>query len=114
MLRALGTTPGQLASVLLFEQGIVYGSAIFLGILFGGLLAETVVPAMVFNDTPQAPGISSDEFYALQHLLPVQIVIPGWLLIALVLALLCMIALVIMARIVSQPSIGQTLRLNED
>ncbi len=115
MLRALGSTPNQLASVLLFEQGIVYGSAIFLGILFGGLLAETVVPAMVFNDTPQAPGISSDEFYALQHLLPVQIVIPGWLLIALaLLTLLCMIALVMMARIVSKPSIGQTLRLNED
>ncbi|HEU5198516.1 MAG TPA: FtsX-like permease family protein [Ktedonobacterales bacterium] len=115
MLRALGSTPNQIASVLLFEQGIVYGAGIALGIFFGVLLAETVVPAMVINNTPQAAGVSSDEFYVLQHILPVQIVIPGWLLIALgLLVLLCVIALGIMARIVSKPSISQALRLNDD
>ena len=115
LLRALGSTPNQIASVLLFEQGIVYGTAIVLGILFGVLLAETVVPGMVFNDTPQVPGMSSDEFYAIQHILPVQVVIPGWLLIALVLlVLLCVMALGMMARIVSTPSMSQALRLNED
>jgi ABC-type antimicrobial peptide transport system permease subunit len=115
MLRALGSTPNQIASVLLFEQGIVYGAGIALGILFGVLLAETVVPAMVFNNTPQATGVSSNEFYVLQHILPVQIVIPGWLLIALVLLILvCVIALGMMARIVSKPSISQALRLNDD
>jgi hypothetical protein len=74
-----------------------------------------VVPALVFNNTPQAAGMSSDEFYAIQHILPVQIVIPGLLLAALaLLVLLCVIALGMMARIVSRPSMGQTLRLNED
>jgi hypothetical protein len=59
--------------------------------------------------------MSSDEFYALQHFLPVQVVISGWLLVALaLLVLLCMVALAMMARIVSKPSISQTLRLNED
>ncbi len=115
MLRALGSTPNQIAGVVLFEQGIVYGSSITLGILFGLLLAETVVPAIVFNNTPQASGISSDEFYAIQHTLPAQIVIPGWLLIALALLVLsCITALGMMARIVSKPSISQILRLNED
>jgi ABC-type lipoprotein release transport system permease subunit len=115
LLRALGSTPNQIARVLLFEQGIVYSAGIALGILFGVLLAETVVPAMVFNNTPQGAGMSSDEFYVLQHILPVQIVIPWWLLISLAsLVLLCVSALVTMARIVSRPSISQTLRLNED
>jgi putative ABC transport system permease protein len=115
LLRALGSTPYQIARVVLFEQGIVYGAAIALGILFGVLLAETIVPAMALNNMPQAAGMSSDEFYVIQHLLPVQIVIPGWVFLALaLLVLLCMLALGMMARIVSKPSISQTLRLNED
>ncbi len=115
LLRALGSTPGQLARVLTFEQGIIYSAAIVLGAVFGGLLAATVVPALVFSSTPQAQGMSSGEFYVIQRVLSVQVVMPPSLLIALaLLILLCIIALGMMARIVSKPSIGQTLRLNED
>ncbi|HEU5370566.1 MAG TPA: FtsX-like permease family protein [Ktedonobacterales bacterium] len=115
LLRALGSTPDQLAKMLAFEQGIIYSAAIGLGVVFGGLLAATVVPALVFSSTPQAQGISSGEFYVIQRVLSAQVVLPFSLLIALaLLILLCIIALGMMARIVSKPSIGQTLRLNED
>jgi putative ABC transport system permease protein len=115
LLRALGCTPGQLGRVLLFEQGIIYCAAIGLGIVFGGALAATVVPALVFSSPPQAAEITSGEFYVIQRVLPVQLVIPPSLLIALaLLILLCIIALGMMARLVSKPSISQTLRLNED
>jgi putative ABC transport system permease protein len=115
LLRALGSTPSQLAKMLAFEQGIIYSAAMVLGAVFGGLLAATVVPALVFSSTPQAQGISGGEFYVIQRVLAVQVVMPPSLLIALaLLILLCIIALGMMARIVSKPSIGQALRLDED
>ncbi len=115
LLRALGSTPRQLASILIVEQSIIYGAAIGLGILFGGLLAVTAVPTLVFSSIPQASDMPSEEFYIIQRVLPVTVVISPALLIALVLlVLLCMIALGMMARMVSKPSISQTLRLNED
>jgi putative ABC transport system permease protein len=115
LLRALGSTPAQIARILLSEQSIVYSAAIVLGIVFGGLLAATVVPALVFSSTPQSPDMTTGEFYVLQRVLPVPLIIPASLLIALaLLVLLCIIALGMMARIVSKPSISQTLRLNED
>lgn len=115
LLRALGSPPIQLARILLWEQGIVYSAALALGIILGGLLALAVVPALVFSSIPQARDITSSEFYVIQRVLPAQIVIPPSLLIAFaLLIILCMIALSMMARIVSKPSISQTLRLNED
>ncbi|HLW00274.1 MAG TPA: FtsX-like permease family protein [Ktedonobacterales bacterium] len=115
LLRALGCTPGQIASVLLYEQSIIYSAAIGLGFLFGGLLAATVVPALVFSSTPQARNIGSGEFYVIQRVLPIQIIWPLSLLIAFILLVLfCIAALSMMARIVSRPSISQALRLNED
>jgi Tfp pilus assembly protein PilX len=46
---------------------------------------------------------------------PIQIVIPPMLVIALaVLVIICIVALGMMIRVVSRPSISQTLRLNED
>src|SRR5262249_62017399 len=46
LLRALGSEPRQLASVLLWEQGIVYGLALGLGIGIGFVLAAAVLPAI--------------------------------------------------------------------
>ena len=60
--------------------------------------------------------LTTGEFYVVQNVPPIQLVIPyGPLLIALaVLIVICGLALGIMARIASRPSIGMTLRLNED
>lgn len=101
VLRALGMPPRQVASVLLWEQILVYSLGLVLGIAFGLLLSNTVVATLVFRDT--------------QNALPVHIVIPT----TLIIALLCVIAIFVVALgmmvyIVSKPSMGQTLRLNED
>ena len=116
VLRALGMNPRQIANVLLWEQSIIYALALALGIIFGAVLALTVVPALVFTGAPNlANAPSSGEFDVLQHVLPVQIVFPPSLLIVFVaLVALSGGALWLMARVVSQPTLSQTLRLNED
>ncbi len=116
LLRALGSAPRQIAAVLTWEQAFVYTAALALGILFGALLAATVVPALVFTGAPnQDQALSTGEFYTIQHILPTQVVIPLSLLIVFAaLIALCALALGMMARLVSNPSISQTLRLDED
>ncbi len=103
VLRALGTSPRQVADVLTWEQGLIYSVGLLLGIAFGVLLATTVVPTLIYY------GLS------IQISLPVQIVVP----ISLVFTLGAVIAVFILAlgmmvRTVAQPSMSQTLRLNED
>ena len=118
LLRALGSTPRQIASLLALEQSIVYGMAIGLGIVFGFLLSFLVLPAYIFTNivTAGIDQISISDFYAAQSVPPIQLVVP-WieLLIALaVLAFLCSIGLLIMSRTISYPLTSQVLRLNED
>ena len=114
LLRALGSMPRQIASTLAWEQGIVYTVAIALGIMFGAALVLTVAPGLIFTSPPSG-SISSGEFYVIQHVLPTHIIVPATLGIAFaVLVVICASALTMMARIVSKPSISQSLRLNED
>jgi ABC-type antimicrobial peptide transport system permease subunit len=116
MLRALGTTPRQLASILSWEQVIVYITALALGAIFGALLAVTIVPGLVFTGlSSYTADISSGAFYALQHILPTQVVVPGLLVITLVaLVIMGALAIGLMARVASKPAIIQMLRLNPD
>ncbi|HCI80091.1 MAG TPA: hypothetical protein DHW02_10425, partial [Ktedonobacter sp.] len=119
VLRALGTSSQQVAGVLTWEQGITYITAVLLGILFGALLSATAIPSLIFSTAPVngvvGEGISANDFYALQHLLPVRLALPPSLIIALLILIsICMIALVMMVRIVTRPELGQMLRLNED
>lgn len=116
VLRALGSAPRQIARVLLWEQAMVYATAILLGLLLGAILIATIVPALIFVGAPNnGAALSSGEFYVIQHVLPVQLVFPASLgIIFAALIVICMVALLMMARVVSRPSIGQTLRLSED
>ncbi len=116
VLRALGSAPGQIARVLVWEQGMIYATAIGLGIVFGAILVLSIVPALVFTGAPSnGVAISSGEFYTIQHVLPVQIVLPAslWVILA-ALVVISVAALWMMARVVSKPSLSQTLRLSED
>jgi ABC-type antimicrobial peptide transport system permease subunit len=116
VLRALGGAPRQIASVLRWEQGLICGAALVLGSLFGALLVLSVVPGLVFtNPAPPGSVISDAEFAVMQHVLPVQIVLPPSLggLLAVFIAL-CALVLLLMARAASAPRLSQTLRLNED
>lgn len=118
VLRALGTTPVQAASVLTWEQTIIYLIAIVLGLLFGALLSVTVVPALTFASvslSTTANASNTTTFYALQHILPTQIVLPFSLSIAfMTFVVLCIVALVVMVRVVMQPAMIQSLYFNED
>ena len=118
LLRAMGATTGQVASTLTWEQGIIYITAIGLGILFGALFSALVIPGLVFTSVAPSGAtsqISSGTFYGIQSVPPIQIVVPTSLGIALVLLVaICIIALAMMVRVVSRTSISQALRLNED
>lgn len=118
ILRALGTVPTQVANILVWEQAIVYGTALILGSAFGWLLSVTLVPSLVFTDTPVGSNISNTgngDFYAFQKALPSQIVFPFSLVVAgVILIVIYALTLMLMIRIHSRPKLGQTLRLNED
>jgi len=118
ILRAIGTSPGQVVEVLTWEQCIVYIIALILGLLFGLFLTFTVVPALVFTSVPVAglgSVLSSSQFYGLQSAIPVQIVFSPLLVIALItLIVVCALVVSVMVRVVSKTSLGQMIRLNED
>lgn len=118
VLRAIGTTPAQAMRVVTWEQGLTYISALLLGILLGAILVVTIIPHLIFSNTP-ANGIlsrlSSSEFYALQHVISTTTVIPSSLgIIIVVLAATCTCALALMVRAIAHPAMGKVLRLNED
>ena len=111
VLRALGMAPRQIAAVLFWEQGAIYVTALALGLVLGLFLLTFVGPALTFTDVVTAH-VSGNSIYPL----PTLLVAPTRLIIGLLgaLALICGIALALMARLVSRPSLGQVLRLNED
>lgn len=115
ILRALGGARRQIALVLLWEQGILYTTALALGALFGVLLSLLALPTLVFTSAGNGAAVSVGEFYLLQSEPPIQIIIPWtlWLALAILVAV-CAIAIWMMVRIVSRPSMSQMLRLNED
>ncbi|MGH2494435.1 MAG: FtsX-like permease family protein [Ktedonobacteraceae bacterium] len=116
VLRALGTSIRGIASLFLWEQGIIYTLALLLGLLFGVLLAFTVVPVLVFTGVPPgAFNTNGFDFLTLQHIIPVQVTLPFSLLIALlVFVATCAIALSLMVSLVIRRSMSQELRLQDD
>jgi len=118
VLRALGTAPRQLAGMLAWEQGIVYAAALLLGVVFGILLSALALPSLIFTNIAASGlnfDISSGQEYILQVVPPVRVIIPTslWIVFAAIVAL-CVIAVLMMVRAAARPSMGQTLRLNED
>jgi ABC-type antimicrobial peptide transport system permease subunit len=117
VLRALGTPPHQVVRVLAWEQGIVFALALLLGGAFGALLSLTVVPNLIFTGIPagNTAFIGGNEIFAIQQLLPPQVIFPVSLLIT-VLALvgLCMLALIFIGQVALRPLMGQALRISED
>ncbi|HYT35069.1 MAG TPA: ABC transporter permease [Ktedonobacteraceae bacterium] len=118
VLRALGATPSQIAGILTWEQCVIYSTSILLGIFCGAIFSVLVVPQLIFTSVGLSGAnsdLTSSQFYVAQSVPPIQIVIPTSLVVALaVLVIICIVALGMMIRVVSRPSISQTLRLNED
>jgi hypothetical protein len=72
------------------------------------------VPSLLFTSST-GQQVSDDAFFFSQSIPPIQIIVPALLVIGLVLlVVICIIALTMMVRIVSKPSMAMTLRLNED
>jgi putative ABC transport system permease protein len=117
VLRALGGSPGQLMGVLSWEQGIIYTLMLVLGVLSGVLLSRLALPSLILTSIAlPGGGSSASSTFSFQGDFPAtQVVIPPFLILVLVLLLaVCALALGLMARTVSRPSISQTLRLNAD
>jgi ABC-type antimicrobial peptide transport system permease subunit len=118
VLRALGATPAQTANALIWEQGMIYSAALLFGIAFGTLLVVSTIPTLVFTTTSGAATsmVSSTQLYALQRMLPLQIVVPplmlGFVLLGSI--AICIVVLAVMIRVVLSPSMRQVLRLDED
>ncbi|MBA2391636.1 MAG: ABC transporter permease, partial [Ktedonobacteraceae bacterium] len=113
VMRALGTSPSRVASILMWEQAIVYVIGLLLGVAFGALLSATVIPSLTLSSLNT--NLSSAQFFDLQTAFPTPIVVPPTLPLALVVLIaIYVVALLMMVRVVSRPSLGQTLRLNED
>ncbi len=118
VLRALGTTPRQLASILTWEQGISYAIALILGVAFGIVLSALALPSLIFTNVAVSGlnlDLSNGQTYILQSIPPVQVIIPPslWIVFAFIVAI-CLAALLVMVRAAARPSVSQTLRLNED
>ena len=106
VLRALGMAPRQIAAVLLWEIGSICAAALVLGVGLGCILIP--LAGQVFFITDFVGGINPGA--------PAQLAIPVLQLACTLAAIvsICVITLVLMARLVSRPSLSQTLRLNED
>ena len=115
LLRALGLLPAQIRNLLIWELGMMQGVALVLGCTFGGILAVTLTPELVFTTTSPNALQTPLAFYQLQTVLPVRIVIPPAVL--LMLAALSAITLGIVAVSVfwlRRLAISQTLRFDDD
>ncbi len=101
LMRALGMAPREVAALLLWEQGFVYILAFLLGTGLGAMLIVFVAPAVTLLDLT---GPSS--LYNPYDVPPLQTVVPYLQLSLLLggLVLICLVALLLMARIISRPS----------
>ncbi|MBA3826195.1 MAG: ABC transporter permease, partial [Ktedonobacterales bacterium] len=112
VLRALGSTPGQTARVLVWEQAIITATALSLGLVLGLILAGAILPTLIFTNllTRQNTFIGAINVPPIQTIIPfgaVAVVVGG-------VAVIFLIMLALMTRVVARPSVSQTLRLNED
>jgi ABC-type antimicrobial peptide transport system permease subunit len=111
VLRALGTTPRQLRGMLVWEQMVVYVAGLALGAVLGWVLSLTALPMLIFVELA-----TSGNFNNVPNVPPARVIVPGGTLAlaAVVLIVICLLALVLTMGALARLSLGQTLRLNED
>jgi hypothetical protein len=108
VLRTVGMTGRQLATLLLGEQIVVYLFGLLGGTLLGLVLATATLPFLQFSDTQVDPSTLGVPPYVLT-VVPASLV---WLYAALLGAFLS--ALLLAARFAATVGLGKTLRLGED
>ena len=117
VLRVLGTSPTQLLWLLGWEQGLIAAFAVVVGVGCGIIFTALALPSLVFSGVAQTGTISNaytSGIYLLQFAPPLQIVIPGSLVLGLAVVIgLCLAALSIATYTAAHPSLAQTLRVEE-
>lgn len=113
VLRALGTTPRQILTMLIWEQGVVYVLALGLGLLLGLLLSTAALPALIFTSLLANLGANDGPPIDVPA---AQVIVRGdWLGITMgALVVICALAVAITTFIVSRASLSESLRLNQD
>jgi len=117
VLRALGADAGQITRLLTWEMVVVLATALLLGLLFGLLLTFTSVAPLVFSGAlpNNLVDLSNTALYTLQQIVPVTIVVPPSLFLALlVLLLLCLLAIGLLTRLAQRPLVAQALLVDDD
>lgn len=116
VLRALGTAPRQIAAILAWEQGLIYGTALALGAGLGLLFCLLLIPSLLFTTTLTGdPSLTAGDIFRLQNTPPVRLVVPAAAILPLSAAIvLALLALAMMIALLIRPAIGQTLRTDED
>ncbi|HET8841966.1 MAG TPA: ABC transporter permease, partial [Ktedonobacteraceae bacterium] len=117
VLRALGTPPRQIRQILTWELAIVLITSLFLGLIFGALLAFSSVPPLIFTSVLPANlvDISSTAVFTSQAIIPVTIVLPSSLFLAMgILLALCLLTLGLMTRLAQRPLMSEMLLLDDD
>lgn len=117
VLRALGAASGQITRQLVWEMALVLVTALLLGLFFGSMLVATSVAPLVFSGAlpDSLVDVSSTALYTLQQIIPVTIVVPSSLLMALVsLLILCLLAVVFMSRLAQRPLLAEALLVDDD
>lgn len=119
IMRALGSTPREMAAILIWEQCIVYATSIIVGLAFGIIFSAIALPALVFTAVLTTSGsepITTAQFFVMQNVPPVHMVLP-YTLVAIapgILIIVSLAALGMMVRVASHPSISMTLRVGQD
>jgi ABC-type lipoprotein release transport system permease subunit len=123
VLRALGSTPTELARVLGWEQALIFSTSIVLGLLFGLLAAFLALPSLVLTPVlPKGTAAGGDtlasgvqDLFSWQNTPAAHTVIPPELgMVVASLIILALLAIALMRRSALNVALGQTLRLNED
>jgi ABC-type antimicrobial peptide transport system permease subunit len=117
VLRALGAASRQITGQLVWEMAIMLAIAFLLGLLFGTLLVATSVSSLVFTSSLPSSlvDLSNTALYTLQQVIPVTIVVPPSLGLALlVLVALCLLAVISMSRLARRPLLAEALLVDDD
>jgi hypothetical protein len=115
LLHALETDPGRIASVLIWEQAAAYLMALLPSILVGFLLSFTLAPLLLNHIPLRGAASPGATWYTSQQVLSAQVVIPLPMgIVLIILIMLGCLALSVLARVLSRPTLTHTLHVTDN
>ena len=104
ILRAMGMTYGEIIAMILYEQLLVSGAAIFTAIFVGGIASELYVPLFqsLYSASEQVPGFA---------VIPLR---SDYIKLYVIILLMLLTGFIVLGRLISRIKISQALKLGED